>query len=406
MKIVFLCYWGFDDGLTQSTVIPHLKILASMPAISEVYFYTIERNGPWKQSQLPDNVIHFPLVSGKAYLHKIWDFLSIPAVISRKVAKLKIDFMICRGTPAGAIGYLVHKRTGIHYAVESFEPHANYMAESNVWRTWGLRYLFQRFWESRQISTAEHLMPVAEPMKEYLSLRAVAESRIHIMPCAVNTESFVFDERERRRLRHDMQVTEDCVLGMYVGKFGGLYYDEEAFLIFQKASEHFKSFKLVILTPDAQDQIAENLLRSGFRKDQFYVGNVPHMDVPAFLSAADFAFALYRPSPSKKFLSPVKVGEYWSIGLPVLITHGIGDASSLIEENDAGAVMDLASIETSLRRISSLLDGNRIALRKRIRDLAIRTRSYQVPERIYSHIINQVAIRVKRKSVTRDPQRS
>ena len=57
--------------------------------------------------------------------------------------------MIAEGAPAGAMVYLLWQKTRLPFYVESFEPHADYMRESGVRRSWDPRYWFQRHREKR-----------------------------------------------------------------------------------------------------------------------------------------------------------------------------------------------------------------------------------------------------------------
>jgi hypothetical protein len=44
MTILYLAYWGVNDGLTSSTVFPHLEELCTFDKIDKIIFTTIERN--------------------------------------------------------------------------------------------------------------------------------------------------------------------------------------------------------------------------------------------------------------------------------------------------------------------------------------------------------------------------
>ena len=60
----------------------------------------------------------------------------------------KIDKIIARGAPAGALVFKISKVLNIPLVVESFEPHADYMEESGIWSKDTLKYLFQKKWEN------------------------------------------------------------------------------------------------------------------------------------------------------------------------------------------------------------------------------------------------------------------
>jgi len=52
-----------------------------------------------------------------------------------------------------------------------------------------------------------------------------------------------------------------------------------------------------------------------------------------------FGIAFYRPGISRLGTSPVKVSEYLSCGLPVIINAGIGDTDRVIAQEDVGALV-------------------------------------------------------------------
>ena len=154
MNILFIGYWSLNDGLTQSTILPHLKILARFPEIKKVIFTSIERNVIIDPHVFENKIIvHKPIYSGNFPLNiinKIVDFIRFPNELVILCRVYKIDHIICRGAPAGSLGYLVYKRTGIPFSVESFEPHSGYMLESGTWKSWDPRYIMQKYWEGKQ----------------------------------------------------------------------------------------------------------------------------------------------------------------------------------------------------------------------------------------------------------------
>src|SRR5690606_14821514 len=54
-------------------------------------------------------------------------------------------------------------------------------------------------------------------------------------------------------------------------------------------------------------------------------------EIPAWLSAADLAFAIRKPLPSMRGVAPIKLGEYLLMGLPTIASKGIGDSEELLE---------------------------------------------------------------------------
>jgi glycosyltransferase involved in cell wall biosynthesis len=398
MRILFLGYWSLHDGLTTSTIFPHLRLLQQRSDVKAIRLVTIER-GSTAQEDLAfapgystEKITFEPLrsrLSRNVILNKIEDFTRFPNELVKQVQEFKPDFILARGAPAGALAYLVWQKTKLSFYVESFEPHADYMLESGVWRRYDPRYLFQRHWEKRQKQLASGLMPVAENYRQQLIKEGVPAARIATVPCSVNTTAFTLDSVARQHVRRRLGFANEAVVGIYVGKFGGIYYDAEAFAIFRAAADHFgSSFRLIILSPDPTEAVRIKLVAAGLPPAIFFIAKAPHAEVPEYLASADFAFATIKPAPCRLFCSAIKIGEYWASGLPVLVTPGVGDDSAIIAAEDGGAVFDLdcpTSVPAALTHLSGVLQQTGFGAR--IRTLAIRYRSLDRAREAYATLL-------------------
>ena len=193
MNILFLGYWGANEGLSQATILPHLKILSSFSNINKIIYCSIERNGDTKFNIQDPKVVHIPLYSKKSkipFLENVTNFIDFPNQIVFICKEYGIERVICRGALAGSLGYLSWKKTKIKYIVESYEPHSEYMIESGVWAKYDPRYIFQKYFELKQSKTAYGLMPVAYNFKKKLISQGVPENKIDVVPCCVNTTIF------------------------------------------------------------------------------------------------------------------------------------------------------------------------------------------------------------------------
>jgi len=210
------------------------------------------------------------------------------------------------------------------------------------------------------------------------------------VPCVVALSQFSFSQSNRDKIRHTLGITKANITGIYVGKYGGLYYQQEAFAIYKQCFDRIPDFRLIILSPQPLAEIIKSLHQQQIDISKVYIASVPHQEVPYYLSAADFGFATIKSYPSARYCSPVKIGEYWANGLPVLLTEGVGDDSDIIRNEGGGALFHLqqeGSVERALQQILAIISNPEH--RQEISELAAKYRS---PERIreaYAYFFGQ-----------------
>jgi glycosyltransferase involved in cell wall biosynthesis len=78
----------------------------------------------------------------------------------------------------------------------------------------------------------------------------------------------------------------------------------------------------------------------GVGAEHYSVRSAPAADVPSYLSAADAGLAFIKKCISKMASSPTKNGEYLACGLPLIINAGIGDSDALIDQWQAGVLIE------------------------------------------------------------------
>lgn len=393
MKLLFISYWGVDEGLTSATVLPHLKILSSFNSIETIVFCSIERHSSDIKKIGIDKVEYVPLYSqpsNSVLLTKFFDFTSFSKRIIEICNEYSIDLIFCRSAMAGAIGYLVHKKTKIPFVVESFEPHADSMRESGVWKLYDPRFWIQKHFEFRQKKTANAILPVSSSYFQKLINEGVEKNRIKMMPCCVDVDRFRLNPQVRRSKREELKIEPDEIVGIYVGKFGGIYYDEESFVLFKEAFDFFgPTFKLIILSADGHELIKSKLSKHKISLRHVILHKAKHECVPDYLATADFAFSTIKPVASRLYCSPIKNGEYWANGLPILTELGIGDDSEIILNEGGGVILDMGNREKSFLTLKKLLGQGRLNLAETISKLAYKYRRMELVENTYKELISE-----------------
>lgn len=393
MNILYLGYWSVNDGLSEATIKPHLEILSSFSNVHSIVYVSIERS----QDKVfcdwgIDKLIHLPFYSNNLpfLIDKISDFTILPKRLLKVCRQHQIDKIIARSSLAGAIAYLVHRKTNINYYVESFEPHAEYMLESKVWSKVGIRYNIQKYFEKKQLSTASGLMPVADNYTSYLKNINLINCPVDTIPCSVNLEEFTFSMESRELIRKRLKLSDTSVTGIYVGKFGDIYYDREAFAYFKSCFDKIEDFFLILLTPMEEEFTQQRISENAIPRDKVWFGKVRHHEVTQYLSASDIAFSPIKSTPNRKYCSATKNGEYWANGLPILIDKGIGDDSGIIINKGGGSIIDYTQ-PINEDTIQKILHWKKQSLSSRMNNEsteAARThRNVQAAREVYKKII-------------------
>ena len=210
-----------------------------------------------------------------------------------------------------------------------------------------------------------------------------------VKPACVDTNLF-FPRKKDETLLLSMGL-ENKIICVYAGKLGGIYLNEEVFDFFKACYDHWgESFRCVMLTNADRDEINKQLVRVGISSEIIISKFVFHTEVPNYLSLGDFAINPVKPVPTKRYCTSIKDGEYWAMGLPVVITPNISDDSDIIRENKIGAVIEnlnTAGYIKAVKEIDNIIKFNdREEIQRSINLIANKFRSYKIAEDIYEEI--------------------
>ena len=343
MKILLFSYWSIHDGISQGTLFTLIDSLCKNSKIGKIYFCTIEPEGSKPLSKAIEKCVHIPIRSNPSALAKFWNLIRLPMLLSGIARRYKVDLMWCKGAPAGGIGGLVNRLSGLPFVVDSFEPHSEYMVQSGTWSRRSPKFLIQQWLEKIVINRAIALLPVSNQYFKVLVAGGVPGEKCFVLPCVVNPELFAFDDNLRKSMRKKLHVTDNCTVGVYVGKYGGLYYDDEAFLLYRSLFGFYgKDFFLILITETDPEIMHAKIRRHQLPADRIFVSKVQHKAIRDFLTAADFAISTIKSVPAMAHCSAIKHGEYWAADLPILATLETGDDAEIIRDKDGGVVMNIS----------------------------------------------------------------
>lgn len=391
-NILVLSYWSLREPLTAAAVFPYLRLLAARSDVGSIRLVTMESTNAFlpKVELQVDKVSHTPIHSRLTrfyMLSKVELFFRAVFILVRMVRQQHIDMVIAKASLAGAIVHLASRLTRVPYMVESFEPHSVYMLECGVWGRNSIRYRFMQYLEKLQLKYAKYIVTVTFNHRNDLIEQGFDPERLKVVPSITDMETFYFDPAARASIRSSLGIPENATVGIYVGKFGGLYFDTESFSIFSRAAEFFPDIHIIVLSPSDHNDIRSKARNAAIPDDRLHILVAMHVDVPRYLSAADFAFSLIKPSPIKRYQCPIKNGEYWACGLPILMTDGIADDHRLMRRAIGGAVFqhDLSDLEEAFGVIARMMMDQDV--KERMRAVAQEYRSIRIAKDHYDNVL-------------------
>jgi hypothetical protein len=388
-NILVLTYWDYNDALIQTYTLPYVKIISeNLKANERIYLLTLNKNKKdivFEHPKIKILSLRYIPYGITAFFYYSWMLFFLWYFILIK----KITHIHVWCTPAGVFGYLLSVLTGRKLIIDSYEPHAESMVEVGEWKKNSLPHKILFWFEKKMTHKAQYLIATTEGMiKEYAPSRYEfnpEKKNWFVKPACVDLDLFKPDENKRLEFRKKLNL-EDKIVGIYAGKFGGIYLEDEFFQWLKVAQDFWKEkYFFILLSSQPKAYIEEKCKIYGINSE--YIGHyfVSHHEVVEYLNIADFGITPVKPVYTKKFCSPIKNGEYWAMGLPVIITRDISIDSGIILQYNAGYVLDQLSYDEYIKSVQNI---NQIITnpehKKQIRILSVHYKNNLTAKKIYS----------------------
>lgn len=391
--VLVLTWWGHADALVQTYVLPYVRLmLAALPPGSTVHLVTLEKDDAGLVPSVAEaGVRHHPYVYHSLGIGGAGMILSLVRRACGLVRRFRIDTIHAWCTPAGMIGHLVSVLTGRPLVIDSYEPHAEAMVENGTWTPGGIAFRTLFLFERLQTRRAKVLIAATDGMRDYARRKyGATRARWFTKPACVDLGRFSRADVKRPELLKEYGL-EGKVVAVYAGKFGGIYLGPEVFGLLRAAHDHWGDrLRVLLLTPHPMSELLPWIEGAGLPPSIFIVRSVPHRDVPGLMGLGDFAITPVKPVPTKRYCTPVKDGEYWALGLPVIITEGISDDSDIIRSHGIGSVLtglDAEACRSAVEGMAAFLRSGKPEERfRRVRAVAEKYRNFDLARRIYEEV--------------------
>lgn len=393
VNILVITYWDRADPLVVNYTLPYLRIMQRvLPPGSRIHLVTLNKAGKRTRAEEDrEGFVHHGFPYRAFGMGGVRMLLALTWSLLRLVRRYRIGVVHAWCTPAGMVGYLVSLLTGKPLVLDSFEPHAEAMVENGTWGRKGMAFRTLFLFEKLQVRRAASVIAATEGMREYSRAKyGHVPQRFHVKPACVDVERFVHGTERRSEFRKAMGL-ENKLVAVYAGKFGGIYLDREVFELLRTARGHWGGeFHVLLLTGHKMDELEPWIRDASLPVEMFTVRWAMPEEMPWLLGAADWALTPVKPVPTKRYCTPIKDGEYWATGLPVMITAGISDDSEIISSNGIGSViatLDQPGYDRAVKEMATLLEREGIeVLQAKARAAALKYRSFGIAEQVYRNV--------------------
>lgn len=399
-NILVITYWSYRDALIQTYTLPYVKIIANkIPPGSKIYLLTLEQGGHALKGDEINKVqkelseYNIELIAKPYFnfgIRAMINWVFILAHLWYLILTQRISYLHSFCTDAAAAGCLLNVVTGVPLIVDSYEPHAEPMLESGTWTRNSKAFKILFWFEKWQTKLGKAHIACVESMKEYAERTyGATPKQMYVKPACIDFDLFSKDHLKDPKLLKELGF-EDKVVLLYAGKFGGSYLEQEVFDFFKVTFDHYgDKLRILLLSNQSDESIETWCANAGLDSSIIIKKFVMHQEVPKYMGLADFAITPFIPVPSKRYGTPIKTGEYWAMGLPVVITRDISDDSDIIEKENIGAVIDLNtdSYQKAVLKIDDLLTNTDPETRyQKINAVARKYRSFEIADSVYTSL--------------------
>ena len=337
--VVFATYNGLLDPLGPSQILPYLERLhRDFP----VHILSFERSERLAQRTALEAMGRRTASAGIRWTWlryhkkpslpaKVFDLAAGIFALRRILGDDSVGLIHARGYLPMALAVRATRRIPILFDIRGLQ--AEEYVDGGLWKEGELKWRLTKASEKTFFRRAAGAVVLTRNILPFVEQQFASQGRappVSVIPCCVDLERFTFDERARSERRLELGVEDSAVLFVYSGSIG-TWYMPEAMARFVRAFRQStgRAVFLLWMVNNEQERVRAASRAAGLDAREFTALSAAPHDVPAYLSAADVALAMIRPSFSKRASSPTKYAECLAMGLPLLICKDVGDGNEL-----------------------------------------------------------------------------
>lgn len=211
--------------------------------------------------------------------------------------------------------------------------------EGGLWSRWNPLYHYWKRLERTLLRTADGVVVLSNAGARLLREEDLLppDKPLEVIPCGADLERF--RPMPPDSIPADLRPFLGKRIWTFLGATGTWYLLPEMLDFAAEAVRGDPESRVLFLTEDPQNVIAEGLASRGVPADRFLIRRVPHGDVPLWITPSHAGVFFIRSCRSKRASCPTKLAEFLGCGVPVAVNGGIGDMDETVVGNRVGVVL-------------------------------------------------------------------
>jgi glycosyltransferase involved in cell wall biosynthesis len=364
--VLYISYNSLTDQLAESQVLPYLFALSS-----EGYKFLIiscehkniasEKVNIIKAQCKNHNIDWYYIYqhTGFSLFSKFLDVRNIKALANKLFFKHKYSIVHCRSYVTSLAGLYIKKKFDVKFIFDSREFWANEQVENGNWNIKNPLYkLTYAYFKDKEKEFAHHASAIVNlsnnGKKIFTAWYPNTLNKIFVVPCVADFNIFKpIENVTKKNLRQTLNLPIDGEIITHLGALTPNYLLEETLALFKVWSQTNNNATLLFISKKQHKLIAHYVKKLNILPESVIIKTAERNNVNNYLNASDFALCLMIPCEAKKSASPIKIGEYAAVNLPVIATD-VGDVEDIFSETDCGVVIKKFDSENYLTAISKV----------------------------------------------------
>ncbi|HSV88648.1 MAG TPA: glycosyltransferase [Bacteroidales bacterium] len=382
MKVLYLSYDGMCDDLGRSQVIPYLQGLSNKG--HRLHVISFEKKGPFRKnynkiSQILNvsNIEWTPLKfsTSPPFISKLYDLFKMRRSAIEQYRKSAFKVVHCRSYVAAFTGLYLQRRYGVRFVFDMRGFWVDERIEGNIWNYNNpLHWLAVRYFrklENKFFRKADAIVSLTNKGREFIGdeFGDIASIRTRVIPCCVDSSLFAaknISPEEKEEARQKLGIAPYHFVLSYLGSTGTWYKTREMLLFYKRLLKLLPDTLFLFITGDEPGKILHMAYSLDLDPSDIIIIHSEREKVPLYLSLSDISIFFIKPVFSKTASSPTKQGEIMSMGIPFITNSGIGDIDEIVDESQAGILVDgfsFDAFDSAIAKIPEMLGRNRESIR-------------------------------------------